>query len=159
MNKIVPLISSALAGPLGVVHLPRFWLKVSLECRGKLAPGYQGCGKGYDQMVLDGLGLKREAVSLTSRTTAPLIHSLKAGSPSSPAPNWTSSPLTSSTAPSAVTSTTTRAQGDPLANGIADDPASGRSQFEQPGRLEGIPPSRIEIGQPSILQKAVRRQQ
>jgi hypothetical protein len=62
MNKIVPLISSAVAGPLGVVHLPRFWLKVSLECRGKLAPGYPGCGKGYDQMVLDGLGLKREAV-------------------------------------------------------------------------------------------------
>ena len=62
MNTIVPLISSGVAGPLGVLHLPRFWLKVSLECRGKLAAGYPGCGMGYDQMVLDTLGLKKEAV-------------------------------------------------------------------------------------------------
>lgn len=62
MNTIVPLISSGISGPLGVLHLPRLWLKVSLECRGKLAPGYPGAGKGYDQMVIDGLGLKRDAV-------------------------------------------------------------------------------------------------
>src|SRR6185436_14035101 len=58
----VPLISSGVAGPLGVLHLPRLWLKVSLEARGKLAAGYPGAGKGYDQMVIDALGLKREAV-------------------------------------------------------------------------------------------------
>ena len=63
MSAIIPLISSAVAGPLGVLHLPRFWLKLSLESRGKLAPGYPGCGKGYDQMVLDALGLKKEAVA------------------------------------------------------------------------------------------------
>ena len=62
MSKIVPLISSGVAGPLGVLHLPRLWQKVSLECRGKLAPGYPGAGKGYDQMVIDALGLNREAV-------------------------------------------------------------------------------------------------
>ena len=62
MNTIVPLISSGVAGSLGVLHLPRLWLKVSLESRGKLAPGYPGAGKGYDQMVIDGLGLKRDAV-------------------------------------------------------------------------------------------------
>ena len=62
MNTIVPLISSGIAGPLGVLHLPRLWLKVSLESRGKLAPGYPGAGSGYDQMVIDGLGLKRDAV-------------------------------------------------------------------------------------------------
>jgi len=62
MNTIVPLISSGVAGPLGVLHLPRLWLKVSLESTGKLAPGYPGAGKGYDQMVIDGLGLQREAV-------------------------------------------------------------------------------------------------
>jgi hypothetical protein len=56
----VPLISSGVAGPLGVIHLPRLWLKASLEARGKLAAGYPGCGKGYDQMVLDGLGLDRQ---------------------------------------------------------------------------------------------------
>jgi hypothetical protein len=62
MNTIVPLISSGVAGPLGVLHLPRLWLKVSLEARGKLAAGYPGAGKGYDQMVMDGLGLNRDAV-------------------------------------------------------------------------------------------------
>jgi hypothetical protein len=62
MNTIVPLISSGVAGPLGVLHLPRLWLKVSLEQRGKLAAGYPGIGKGYDQMVLDGLGLQKDAV-------------------------------------------------------------------------------------------------
>jgi hypothetical protein len=62
MNTIVPLISSGVAGPLGVLHLPRLWLKLSLESVGKLAAGYPGAGKGYDQMVIDGLGLDREAV-------------------------------------------------------------------------------------------------
>ena len=62
MNTIVPLISSGVAGPLGVLHLPRLWLKASLEACGKLAPGYPGAGKGYDQMVIDGLGLNRDAV-------------------------------------------------------------------------------------------------
>jgi hypothetical protein len=62
MNTIVPLISSGTAGPLGVLHLPRLWLKASLEAAGKLAPGYPGAGKGYDQMVIDGLGLQREAL-------------------------------------------------------------------------------------------------
>ncbi len=60
--KIVPLISSGTAGPLGVLHLPRLWLKVSLEARGLLADGYPGAGAGYDQMVIDGLGLDRDAV-------------------------------------------------------------------------------------------------
>ena len=62
MAGIVPLISSGVAGPLGVLHLPRLWLKLSLEARGKLATGYPGAGKGYDQMVIDGLGLNRDAV-------------------------------------------------------------------------------------------------
>jgi len=62
MNSIVPLISSGVTGPLGVCHLPRLWLKLSLESVGKLASGYPGAGKGYDQMVIDGLGLNRDAV-------------------------------------------------------------------------------------------------
>jgi hypothetical protein len=62
MATIIPLISSGVAGPLGVIHLPRLWLKLSLESQGKIAPGYPGCGKGFDQMVIDGLGLQREEV-------------------------------------------------------------------------------------------------
>jgi hypothetical protein len=62
MAKFVPLISSCVAGPLGVLHLPRLWLKVSLDAQGKLADGYPAVGTGFDQMVIDGLNLKRDAV-------------------------------------------------------------------------------------------------
>jgi hypothetical protein len=62
MASIVPLIPCNASGPLGVLHLPRLWLKVSLEARGKLHPDYPGIGKGYDQMVIDALGLKADAV-------------------------------------------------------------------------------------------------
>jgi hypothetical protein len=71
MNTIVPLISSGTAGPLGVLHLPRLWLKLSLESSGKLAPGYPGAGTGFDQMVIDGLGLKRDAVIAFIKTNKP----------------------------------------------------------------------------------------
>lgn len=71
MNTIVPLISSGVAGPLGVLHLPRLWLKLSLEAEGKLAPGYPGAGKGFDQMVIDGFGLIRDAVIAFIKTAKP----------------------------------------------------------------------------------------
>ena len=58
----VPLISSGVAGPLGVVHLPRLWQKVSLEATGKLASGYPAVGKGFDAMTLAALGLDEHAV-------------------------------------------------------------------------------------------------
>ena len=58
--KLIPMISSGIAGPLGVLHLPRLWQKASLGAAGKLHDDYPACGKGYDQMVLDGLGLDRE---------------------------------------------------------------------------------------------------
>src|SRR6266436_2138103 len=62
MSTYVHLISSGTAGPLGVLHLPRLWLKVSLEAAGKLAPGYPGIGKGYDAMTCAALGLDDQAV-------------------------------------------------------------------------------------------------
>src|SRR2546430_14842286 len=62
METIVPLDWSGVSGPVGVLHLPRLWAKTSLEARGKLAPGYPGCGKGYDQMVLTALNLDRQKV-------------------------------------------------------------------------------------------------
>lgn len=71
MSKIVPLISSGVAGPLGVLHLPRLWLKVSLEARGKLADGYPGLGKGYDAMVCGALGLNPDAVKAFIADTHP----------------------------------------------------------------------------------------
>jgi len=61
-NTYVPLISSGIAGPLGVVHLPRLWQKVSLEEQGKLASSYPGVGTGFDAMTLAALGLEEQAV-------------------------------------------------------------------------------------------------
>ena len=61
MSNIVPMISSGTSGPLGVLHLPRLWLKASLGAAGKLHSDYPSCGQGYDQMVLDGLGLDKAA--------------------------------------------------------------------------------------------------
>lgn len=78
MSKIVPLISSSVAGPLGVQHLPRLWLKASLEAVGKLHPDYPGAGKGYDQMVLDGLGLDREEFLEYIRSNKPTYVQLEA---------------------------------------------------------------------------------
>jgi hypothetical protein len=62
MSKIVPLISSGLAGPLGVLHLPRLWQKACLEASGKLADGYPGIGQGYDMMTINALGLSEAVV-------------------------------------------------------------------------------------------------
>lgn len=61
-NKTVPTISSGTAGPLGVLHLPRLWQKMSLGAAGKLAEGYGNCSPGYDMMVIDALGLDRDAL-------------------------------------------------------------------------------------------------
>ena len=61
MSNTIPLISSGIAGPIGVLHLPRLWQKVSLDVVGKLNSDYPAIGAGYDQMVLDGIGLDKGA--------------------------------------------------------------------------------------------------
>ena len=71
MSTYVPLISSGTAGPLGVLHLPRLWLKLSLEAAGKLAPGYPGIGKGYDAMTCAALGLDEQAVKDFIKSSKP----------------------------------------------------------------------------------------
>jgi hypothetical protein len=58
--KIVPLISSDTAGPLGAIHLPRLWAKLSLAAAGQLPEGYDECGPGFDQMTLTAMNLDRE---------------------------------------------------------------------------------------------------
>jgi hypothetical protein len=61
-TKVVPLVSSSTAGPLGAVHLPRLWAKLTLYNAGVLADGYDFCGTGFDQMTIDALGLDRQKV-------------------------------------------------------------------------------------------------
>jgi hypothetical protein len=58
-TKLIPLISSGTAGPLGAVHLPRLWLKLTLAAHDMLAEGYDEAGVGFDQMTLDALGLDK----------------------------------------------------------------------------------------------------
>lgn len=60
MAGMIPTISSGVAGTLGVLHLPRFWSKVLMDAKGVLHEDYPACGMGYDQMVLDALGLDKE---------------------------------------------------------------------------------------------------
>jgi hypothetical protein len=71
MSTYVPLISSGTAGPLGVLHLPRLWQKLSLEAAGKLAAGYPGCGKGYDAMTLGALGISEQAAKDFVKSSKP----------------------------------------------------------------------------------------
>lgn len=59
-HKVVPLVSSGTAGPLGAIHLPRLWLKLSLAAVDALPDGYDECGAGFDGMTLSGLGLDRQ---------------------------------------------------------------------------------------------------
>ncbi len=59
MAKIVPLISSGTPGPLGAIHLPRLWTKLTLHAHDLLPDGYDFAGAGFDQMTLDAFGLDR----------------------------------------------------------------------------------------------------
>jgi hypothetical protein len=67
----VPLISSGVAGPLGAIHLPRLWQKVSLENKGLLCEGYPGIGAGFDSMVLKALNLEPDKVRQYLQTEKP----------------------------------------------------------------------------------------
>jgi hypothetical protein len=60
LERIAPLIGATVAGPLGVVHLPRMWLKSVLSAAGMLTEGYYDNYKGFNQRVVDGLGLDPE---------------------------------------------------------------------------------------------------
>ncbi len=57
MEKIVPLIGMTVKGPLGVAHLPRFWLKAVLAASGVLADGYTAGNAGMNKVVIEALGL------------------------------------------------------------------------------------------------------
>jgi hypothetical protein len=77
-TTLVPLISSGVAGPLGVLHLPRLWLKASLEARNKIAAGYPALSKGYDSMVLGALGFAGPVSLADPRHRRVLLDGLRA---------------------------------------------------------------------------------
>ena len=59
-GKVVPLISSYVAGPLGLIHLPRLWLKALLHAHNRLAEDW-GCGPGgLDKIIMGYVGVDKE---------------------------------------------------------------------------------------------------
>jgi hypothetical protein len=60
--EIVPLIPSNVAGPLGVLHLPRLWLKIVLYAAGRLPEGYRHGTGGFDELLCVNLGIDRDAL-------------------------------------------------------------------------------------------------
>lgn len=49
--EMIPLISGSKAGPLGIVHLPRLWLKVRMHGLGLLPEGYRYGNGGNDSAL------------------------------------------------------------------------------------------------------------
>lgn len=61
MEKIIPLISSATEGPLGLKHLPRLWIKTLLSATGRLPEGYKDIRPGFDYIVIEGLHINPDS--------------------------------------------------------------------------------------------------
>lgn len=70
-NKVIPTVSSKIAGPLGAVHLPRLWEKLLLSSTGLLPDGYDACGEGFDAMTIAALGLDRDELIAFIRNEQP----------------------------------------------------------------------------------------
>jgi hypothetical protein len=60
-RKRVPIVSSYRTGPLGLLHLPRMWLKALLLAKDMLADDW-GCGAGgLDKRMMDPIGVDKVA--------------------------------------------------------------------------------------------------
>jgi hypothetical protein len=71
MQRIFPVLSSSVAGPLGVKHLPRLWLKILLSEKGLLPDGYR-CGEGgFDGFLTTTLGIDNAAFGAYIRAELP----------------------------------------------------------------------------------------
>ncbi len=57
MTLIVPLAGSMVAGRLGLAHLPRMWQKGLLKRVGVLPTDYVFADRGFDQRMMDGVGI------------------------------------------------------------------------------------------------------
>jgi hypothetical protein len=61
LDRLVPLISPGVPGPLGVAHLPRMWLKGILHGADMLSSEYFPHYIGINERVLDALGVDHTA--------------------------------------------------------------------------------------------------
>jgi hypothetical protein len=71
LSCVIPGTSSGTAGPLGAIHLPRLWAKLTLASAGLLPADYDECGAGFDQMTLDALNLDKEKTIAFIRASKP----------------------------------------------------------------------------------------
>jgi Domain of unknown function (DUF5069) len=71
MDQIEPLISSNVAGPLGILHLPRLWLKILLHACGRLPDGYRHGVGGFDELLCERFGIDRDAFVSFIQTEKP----------------------------------------------------------------------------------------
>jgi len=69
MKQLVPNIGPTVVGPLGVMHLPRMWLKGILSSAGLLPGVYFDNYKGFNLRVVDAIGLEPEAWFAFLKTT------------------------------------------------------------------------------------------
>lgn len=70
MESFVPLVSTRSTGPLGMAHLPRFWVKMRAHALGLLAEGYRHGVGGTDEDLLKTFGIDLGAFTAFI-TTAP----------------------------------------------------------------------------------------
>jgi hypothetical protein len=77
-TPIVPVLSSSVKGPLGVAHLPRVWLKISLFAAGRLPEGYRHGVGGFDEFLTTTLGIDRDAFIAYIETEKPDYRALEA---------------------------------------------------------------------------------
>jgi hypothetical protein len=68
---IFPVLSSSVMGPLGIMHLPRLWLKILLHACGRLPEGYRHGVGGFDEFVTTTLGIDRDAFVVYIETVKP----------------------------------------------------------------------------------------
>lgn len=68
---VVPMVSSAAVGPLGVCHLPRMWMKIFLHAKGRLPAGYRHGTGGFDEKTALDLGFDRDAFIEFVETSLP----------------------------------------------------------------------------------------
>ena len=71
MQKHIPLISTRTIGPLGLVHLPRLWLKMRLAAKGMLNEEYRAGEGGFDGVLLDSLGIASGAAVAFIKASQP----------------------------------------------------------------------------------------
>ena len=71
MEKIVPAVSHSVAGPLGVTHLPRLWVKAVLAATGCLADGWNSGYRGMDLILVDDLRIDPDALFGFLKTAPP----------------------------------------------------------------------------------------